>query len=325
MKRKLLLFSLVACTLFGTGCAKRLVFATQTSLGLDVSGTAQVPNKVSFSYNRFEGAIVPRKTNGEAHSVFGGMDADINFFDSHTIKQTFATGKAAMIATGADEPTNEKPTVLATTNDHPLVFLTATTFGLHLTAGEGQAAPNMLLGYRRSEAVTIPVPDPAVEVRSVYADILINSSKQTNATAITTNFSSLKGVLIKQSFATGRAAEALARNSSEIKSKLETAAGADVARDIMARNHQRAVLVAEDIGKELDRYRNDQLDEVIDKFKDAGVISSTIATDWKSETDARKKSIEMKNKAKENAKPNQLPTLEVEKLEKLLGLLRTIK
>ena len=192
------------------GCKSRVVFTTQTSLGLDVSGTAQWPNKVSFSYNRFEGAIVPRKTNGEAHSVYGGMDADINFFSGHTIKQTFATGKAAMLVSGADTNGVDFPGTESGGKDHPLVFLTATTFGLHLTAGEKEMSPNLLLGYRRSEAAVIPVPEPAQEVRSVYADILINSSTDTNATAITTNFSALRGVRIKQSFATGRAADALA-------------------------------------------------------------------------------------------------------------------
>src|SRR5688572_17964276 len=92
--------SFAAALCLATGCKSRVVFTTQTSFGLDVSGTAQLPNKVSFSYNRFEAAIVPRKTNGEAHSVYGGLDADMKFFGGHTIKQTFATGKAAMLATG---------------------------------------------------------------------------------------------------------------------------------------------------------------------------------------------------------------------------------
>jgi hypothetical protein len=222
MTRFAILTTILAAAL-ATGCKTPVVFTTHTSLGLDVSGTAQMPNKVSFSYNRFEGAIVPRKSNGEAHSVYGGMDADVNFFAGHTIKQTFATGKAAMLATGADT-TGVNYTSL-NTNQAALVFVTATTFGLHLTAGEQQMSPNLLMGYRRTEAAMIPVPDPGQEVRSVYADILINSSTNTNATAITTNFSTLRGVRIKQSFATGRAAEALAATNSEVRQKLMKAAG----------------------------------------------------------------------------------------------------
>lgn len=224
MKRKIAVLLLFA-TLLLAGCKSRVVFTTHTSLGLDVSGTAQMPNKVSFSYNRFEGAIVPRKTNGEAHSVYGGMDADMKFFGGHTIKQTFATGKAAMLATGAKTNGVDFPGSRTVQGDHPLVFLTATTFGLHLTAGESEMSPNMLLGYRRSEAAVIPVPEPGQEVRSVYADILINSAAETNSNNITTNFSALRGVRIKQSFATGRAADALAETNKEVRANLAQAAG----------------------------------------------------------------------------------------------------
>lgn len=83
--------------------------------------------------------------------------------------------------------------------------------------------PNLLLGYRRTEATIIPVPDPAQEVRSVYADIQISTGSK--ATHVSTNFSTLGGVRIKQSFATGKAAEWLARNSVEIREKLAMAAG----------------------------------------------------------------------------------------------------
>lgn len=171
------LFATALCLTMG--CQSRVIFTTQTSLGLDVSGTAQVPNKVSFSYNRFEGSIVPRKTNGEAHSVYGGLDADMSFFDGSTIKQTFATGKAAMLATEASTNGVDFPGATTVNKNSSLIFLTATTFGLHLTAGEKQMSPNLLRGYRRSEAAVIPVPDPSEEVRSVYADILINTSKTT--------------------------------------------------------------------------------------------------------------------------------------------------
>jgi len=224
--RKQLAVAFAATLTLAAGCQSRVVFTTHTSMGLDVSGTAQLPNKVSFSYNRFEAAIVPRKTNGEAHAVYGGMDADMKFFGGHTIKQTFATGKAAMLATGSPTDGVDFPGSRKVKGEHPLVFLTATTFGLHLTAGEKEMSPNLLLGYRRSEAAVIPVPEPAQEVRSVYADILINSNSDTNATSITTNFSSLRGVRIKQSFATGRAADALA-NTGAVKSKLAAAASLD--------------------------------------------------------------------------------------------------
>jgi hypothetical protein len=264
------LLALVVAATLGAGCKNRLVFATHTSLGLDVSGTAQVPDKVSLSYNRYEVAIVPRKTNGEAHSVFGGMDADMKFFGGQTIKQTFATGKAAMNATDAPPLPKEFPSKTDTA-DYPLVFATGTTFGLHLSAGEGEVKPSLLLGYRRSEAVTIPVPDPAMEARSVYADILINTSSETN-TPITTNFSALGGVLIKQTFATGRAAESLALGD-DVRAKLKQATGVEATSANLRRLQARSEGVAADIRLELDRLEDAQLPQAVSEFAKAGFIS----------------------------------------------------
>jgi len=221
-----LLVLLPAMLLLG-GCARPVVFSTHTSIGLDVSGTAQYPNRVSFSYNRQETALVPRQTNGAAHSVFGGLDSDISFWKGSVIKQTFATGEAAKIATGKGDGTHAASTNAATAS---LVFFTGTTFGLHLTTGESQMSPNLLMGYRRAEAAYIPVPDPGQEVRSVYADILINTKSRDEVSgdspvlAMTTNFPTVSGVRIKQSFATGKAAENLA-NKAEVQARLNLAAG----------------------------------------------------------------------------------------------------
>lgn len=212
-----------------SGCANPLVFSTHTSLGLDVSGTAQYPNRISFSYDREEIALVPRQTNGAAHSVFGGLDADINFWDGSVIKQTFATGEAAKLATGSADGAPSAPSTGKTATDS-LVFLTGTTFGLHLAAGESKMPPNLLLGYRRVEAAYIPVLDPGREVSSVYADVLINTKSAADlpsgapAFSITTNFPTISGVRIKQSFATGKAAENLARGPA-VRAKLNNAAG----------------------------------------------------------------------------------------------------
>lgn len=230
MKRSLITLCALPVLAVLTGCHNHVIFSTHTSAGLDVSGTAQYPDKVSFSYNRQEVAIVPRKTNGEAHSVFGGMDSDISFMNGSVIKQTFATGDAAVLASGG---VTNPPVGTTDPSKAPLVFMTATTFGLHLTAGESQMSPNLLMGYRRAEAAMIPVPDSAQEVRPVYADILINtkSLKQKDGTtnpalALTTNFPSISGVRIKQSFATGRAAVNLAATNHAVRQKLKAAAGA---------------------------------------------------------------------------------------------------
>ena len=298
-KSKLILVSfLTLVALLSPGCAKKLVFVTHTSVGLDVSGTANLPNKVSFSYNRFEGALVPRNpadpTHG--HSIYGGMDTDVKFDlpPRYSIQQTFATGKAAEYAVDASEEaknwqgpdggsgsrkTNNATTTIESHTDKsgavattttttstttteatgtqtttgstctnnaapggkarprdkpmapsesiaPLVFITGTTFGLHLSVGEQGTPANALLGYRRSEATTIPIPVPTEQVRSVYADISISahipdSTKSTN----TAPRSELGGVRIKQAFATGRAAESLARRPGDVRTKLDKMAG----------------------------------------------------------------------------------------------------
>jgi hypothetical protein len=266
MKMKLIPLATAALLLL-TGCKSRVLFMTQTSLGLDVSGTANYPNKVSVSHDRYEVAIIPRKTNGEAHSVFGGLDADMTFFDGHTIKQTFATGEAAKLATGA---AYEPPNGTANRGKEALLFYTGTSYGLVLSAGEQQMAPNLLMGYRRTEASIIPVPDPGQEVRSVYADLLINTSDDAGTSAITTNFSTLGGVRIKQSFATGKAAEELARNSVEVREKLQMAAGVRVTEENLEKNRVRAEGIADDVSRRLDRMNDAQINQAIDGLRTVG-------------------------------------------------------
>jgi hypothetical protein len=269
LKMRFPIVVVLACLL--TGCANRVLFTTQTSLGLDVSGTTQIPNKVSFSYNRFEAALVPRKTNGQAHSVYGGLDADVSFFKGHTIKQTFATGKAAMIATGADtsELDHDRETVKSNAQ---LVFLTATTFGLHLAAGGKEMSPNLLVGFRRSEAALVPVPDPAHEVRSVYADILINTTTNGGA-SITTNFSTVGGVRIKQAFATGRAAEAVAATDAA-QQKLHEASGiAGTAKSLRRLNAEAQDLV-DKISSQLDRLNDNRLPQAVEAMRQANLFEA---------------------------------------------------
>src|SRR5688572_11599626 len=120
---------LVCLALFSSaGCANRLFFATKTSMGLEVSGTSQMPDKVSFSSSRYEGAIVPRSINGDPYSVFGGLDADVQWFPPvYTIRQTFATGHAARIAAGDDAEAGMTNNVgTNASNRQPLFFVTDT-------------------------------------------------------------------------------------------------------------------------------------------------------------------------------------------------------
>lgn len=310
--------SALAMLLLG-GCAKPVVFSTHTSIGLDVSGTAQYPNKVSFSYNRQEAALVPRQTNGAAHSVFGGLDSDISFWKGSVIKQTFATGEAAKIATGGGDGKNNTSTNPATGS---LVFFAGTTFGLHLTTGESQMSPNLLMGYRRAEAAYIPVPDPGQEVRSVYADVLINTKSRDDvsegepALVITTNFPTISGVRIKQSFATGRAAENLA-SSIDVQAKLNAAAGTAVGA--IERSRARARALQRDITLEVSRLKESQLDAGGDAMKGAGLADDAGLAEFK-QASAFDKSRLLRDIARDLESETQ-----VMQLEKYLVLLRDIK
>lgn len=218
MKRKelikLVAVAIAACWL-GVGCAgKRVVFATKSQLGLDVSGTAQMPDKISFTYGRFEGAIVPRSSDGHAYSVYGALDSDVRFFGDSTIEQTFTTGHAAKIAASKTKSLPEDPQPTNAFSTKSLFFVTDTSYGLKLSAGKQDLSPTLMLGYKRVEGAVIPVDDHEPEVRSVYADITINSSTDMLVAADSgAPLPRNRGVRIVQRFATGDAAVGAASNS----------------------------------------------------------------------------------------------------------------
>ena len=215
MKKLLIPALLTGGLLLATGCAHRVVFATKTNLGLDVSGTAQMPDKVSFTYGRYEGASVPRSVSGEPYSVYGKIDADVRFFGGHTIQQLFTTGEAANLAAEQESSAAGELKSVAkgqkSFSTAPLFFVTDTSYGLKLSAGKQDISPTLMLGYKRVEGAVIPVETKETEVRSVYADLTINSSSSTSIAAVTNAFPNNKGVRIIQRFATGRAADSLAK------------------------------------------------------------------------------------------------------------------
>lgn len=330
MKSPTVYLSIAAAgVLLATGCSNKVVFATHTSLGLDVSGTAEIPDHVSFSYAREEAAIVPRKSDGEAHSVFGGIDSDISWWHGSIIKQTFATGEAAKIATREDARTATGSPSKTSTNrttdktTKPLVFVTGTTFGLQLSAGEGQVQPKLVMGYRRGEGAYIPVPDPNEEVRSVYADLLINTKSRTTgdgqdspALTITTNFPTVSGVRIKQSFATGRAAENLAKRS-DVQARLNAAAG--TAMGALERLKERSVELDRSITLAVAGLSEAQLDQGGDALRAAGLIDDAGLAEFR-----RQEAFEKSRLLREFTK-GMTSAHQIEQKEKYLVLLRDIQ
>lgn len=229
---------LLALHLGGCASNKVLYFGTDTSLGLNVSGTTQMPNKVSFAYERGEVAFVPRNPTGPAHSVLGTFDADINFFGDKAIYQVFAIGQAAesYASKVANLPmafTEPKATGSGNVRDS-LVFVTHTATGLKLSAGEGAVAPSLVLGFRRGEAALVPVQENEDGVRSVFGEL----GYATNATTFqagegktfTVPGPSSGGARIRQVFATGKAAQIFAQSTEGAK-KLSNALGVTLAAE----------------------------------------------------------------------------------------------
>ena len=253
----LLLLALFACT------NKNLYFGTNTQIGLDVSGTAAVPNEVSFAFGRSEVAIVPKKSDDTAHSVFGLLDADITWFNGQKIVQKFATGCAAQIAADNKSQTNyeclkapPRPTpsptfepIFPPTPTPPpdqsgsfnsLILIVKSKFGLDINFGQQNVTPELVLGYKRQELTVIPVDNPDKEVRSVYADISINSADNTDPIEFpsptpgptpgpvlfsTSTPSTIGGVRIVQRIATGQAAKNLVLSDKQIRDQLIEAVG----------------------------------------------------------------------------------------------------
>jgi hypothetical protein len=278
----------VALSAFAAGCTgKRVLFTTQTSLGVDVSGTTELPNKISFAYKRAEGAIVPAKVDengkpGEAHSIYGGVDSDTRFFTGQIIKQTFATGDAAALATIPEtdpakkhaqdyiqsQITNNLSTHRVTSKGESpsrpaLVFVTGTTYGLNLHIAGEEVSPNLVVGYKRSENAFVPVHDPTKEVNSVYADLLINTVNpdKVGTKSITTNFSTINGggVRLKQAFATGLAAKQLSFDAN-VRQRLQEAAGIKATQERIEDRRKRAGLLADAAATVLEKVPDDRLD-----------------------------------------------------------------
>lgn len=272
MTAALCLTALAGCT------TKHVIFATKTQLGLDVSGTAQIPDKVSFTYGRYEGAIVPRSTSGHPYSVYGALDADVKFFGASTIHQLFTTGEAAVIAAGKeskmDEDKDRKDDDKGRTKSEtkPLFFITDTSYGLKLSAGKQDLSPTLVLGLKRVEGAIIPVGADEKEVRSVFADLTINSSTDPNVAISTNAFPANRGVRIIQRFATGRAAEKVAaRPDVKLALKLKTSPDSvSVANQIIQQESEAFTKLVSHLvppGGEVDRPRLEALGNKVPVFR----------------------------------------------------------
>lgn len=228
-----------------------LYFGTHTTLGVDVSGDIGTPDHATLGYARDEVAIVPpRAEDGQPHSVLGGLDADLSL-KHFRVNQVFATGAAAEAASqkSAGKATETQPTTdtstksdaasntdnktLASERLRPVLFAASTDFSLVSIGNKpGAMAPELHLGYKRTEAAVIPV-SAGQPAGSVYATIALSNLE--TACEVKENpvleqsgcyTSATDGVRFVHQFATGDAAVQLATKDHQ---KLEAVAGAAIA------------------------------------------------------------------------------------------------
>jgi hypothetical protein len=160
MRKFLLVPALVALA----ACAQddAVIFATATSIAVDADATK---SSATIGYDRFEGVSAPVFEDGEIPPVYARIGANLNIVNPE-IQQEYATGRAALNATGAKSAESEecgdlsgagKARCLAAGRDagDPFYFTTATTLGLKFGFSGGQPS-SATLGYKRIEASVIP-------------------------------------------------------------------------------------------------------------------------------------------------------------------------
>lgn len=211
IKHFLARFMVVLCLAFAGCRSPNVIFTTNTSIGLDVSGTGTtVPNHVSVAYNREEVIYVPKETQTQA-SVYGKLDSELTWMNGIAVREEFATGDAAKAL--SEEGLPPEP-CLRGGNSSPMLVLTGTRFGLSLDFGQANMnAASFLAGYRRFNVAIVPPRPGSDDIQPVYADISIHGSglsgtalERTDPSFTDRKLTGSGGVRIVQTVATGRAA-----------------------------------------------------------------------------------------------------------------------
>lgn len=192
----------------GCACKQGVLFATVTNTGIDVDTS---PPNAAIGYNRYEGYCGPVYATGGLPPVVAKLESDLNAFDP-TIKQIYATGDAARVVSSPKNSADHSPEGSA--EEKPLTgarsiafFTTSAVVGLRV-AFNPQGPESLSLGFKRKEASYIPViraeaPGEKDKYASTLASIGVN---------VATPSLSDTGLGVSQFFATGVAAEGLARN-----------------------------------------------------------------------------------------------------------------
>ena len=180
------------------------VTATQIDIGYDAAlGNANI------GYDRNEFVVGPQYVQtGGTPPIVSDMKSDLSFFNPK-INQLYATGNAALVATGGSPESK-----IGNANDlkgerRAMFFGTSTSFGLNLKF-QSEIPTAISLGYKRKELSVIPLnksadrkADQVDKYGSTFARIEMNGD---------IGAPTKTSVPLKQFFATGSAAENLAAN-----------------------------------------------------------------------------------------------------------------
>ena len=201
--------SMCVSALVLAGCAtpkETAVFVTKTSFSLVDVDT--VPASVSIAYDRVEGYVGPRFDDGTIFPVAAVLETRGKGLNRE-IKQVYATGKAARIVTtqgiwvdDAMQPASDGQ------ENKVLLFGTGTAIGVKLGFADGTLLPtSFTLGYKRKEASVIPVD------KSRQPSVLGTFDNGTGVNAAAAGSKPELEFGVEQFFATGRAADNLALNT----------------------------------------------------------------------------------------------------------------
>lgn len=213
MRRIVTVFGVfVVGTVAGCSNPDHVLFVTNSSLGINFDSK---PATANIAYDRTEGFIGPRFENGGAPPAVATMETDGSLF-SPMVRQTYATGAAAVGATSGQVPSDAPDGLAGKPENRKLMFFgTSTTFGLKVgfaAAGTSAGAPDsFLFGFRRKELSLIPIAEIEKDgkTKGTYPSVL--ASIRVNIT--TPNVDPTEAALTsRQYFATGTAAEKLSTN-----------------------------------------------------------------------------------------------------------------
>jgi hypothetical protein len=186
------------------------IFATSTSVGINVDSK---PPTVAVAFERSEGFIGPRATNGVAPPAVASIETAGNVF-APQIRQTYATGDAAEIVTAKTVPEPPKTADEMLGPRKPMVFGTGTTLGFKVGFTAQGAPDSLVFGYKRKEVSVIPM---AVTTTTAADGTNVETAKYPSVLASIDTTSKMNsapdaGLANKQFFATGQAAKNLAGN-----------------------------------------------------------------------------------------------------------------